>query len=111
MSKIEAFVQTNLRWIIALVFAVTLVYFDARYSSSARVAELEEVVKGLKHDLAVKAEEGKYKNVTQDNAIEAIRSRQEKKIKIQNDILGEIDENENKLIKIETQMEFLHKDN
>lgn len=113
-SKISSFVQDNLKWIIAIAFAIILIYFDARYTSNTEFLELKVEVKKLKAELEVKAEEGKAKNAEQDNEIEDIGDRQEKKLKLSKEfsdkIVEELDALENSHIELKTEVKFMHKE-
>lgn len=101
-NNISNFIKPNIRWIALIIFGIIGLYLNSRYQSRDSAEFQEKRINSLESEYLLhrQHEELKFQALEKEQA--TIKDRLSKKIKIQNDLLKELNELENRLIKIET---------
>ena len=109
MNKISTFLEQNMRWVIGILFFITILYFDARYVSLEEYNKVKARVTVLENEFSLFKQDVRLFKTEIKNMISDVEQRQEKKIKIQNSIIDEVDVIENDVIELKAEIKWLHK--
>ena len=109
MNKISTFIEQNMRWVIGIAFAIIILYLNTRYVSVEEYDNTKSKVSALENELSLFKQDVKLFKSQIQNEVADVEQRQDKKVKIQNSLIDEVDEIENEMIEIRTQIKYLHK--